>query len=391
MNRRTFLSETSRACFAAGLVSISGCATRRRQIVDRDEPADPFASRLLRLVPELMKEAQAPGCSIALIKNGRLLWRRGFGVKNASTQEPVDTDTVFEAASISKTVFSYAVLKLAEQGIIELDAPLTRYATKPLIEGDPRLELINARRVLSHTAGFQDWRSTKEPLAIHFTPGEQFMYSGEGYFYLQSVISHLVGHENPNECAQYEAGIEVCATDIDTTLKKRVLRPFGMTSSTYLWNALLARHAASPHDSDGKPFAKQHPTASAAARYASAGGLHTTPTDYAAFLLEIINPKPPDSFRLTKASLEEMVRPQVKLPADMHIDGATSWALGWAVQERSSGNVIVHSGGQTGFQALTMASVPRKCGFIILTNSNNGWKVFDHPEFEKAMDELLDG
>ena len=234
MNRRTFLTATGRASLAAGLVSISGCATRDRRIVDWDEPGDPFASRVSRLIPELMKEAQVPGCSIALIKNGRLLWRQGFGVKNAVTQEPVDVHTVFEAASISKTVFSYAVLKLAEQGVIGLDTPLTQYAAKLFLEGDPRLEQITARRVLSHTGGFQDWRSSKEPLRIHFTPGEQFMYSGEGYFYLQSVMTQLVGHEYPNECSRHEADLEVCATDIDTTLKKRVLGPFGMTSSTYL-------------------------------------------------------------------------------------------------------------------------------------------------------------
>jgi CubicO group peptidase (beta-lactamase class C family) len=208
--------------------------------------------------------------------------------------------------------------------------------------------------------------------------------------FLGALLAQL-GHEYPNECSRYEADLEVCATDIDTTLQRGVLGPFGMSSSTYLWNDHLARHAVSPHDSDGKPFAKRHPTASDAARYASAGGLHTTPTDYTAFLLEIINPKPPDLFRLTKASLEEMVRPQVKFPKNMQIDGATSWALGWAVQERTTGNVIVHSGGQAGFQSLTMVSMPRKSGYIILTNSNNGWKVFHHPEFVKAMDELLDG
>jgi len=135
------------------------------------EASDSLVSQLQALVPELMQKANIPGCSLALIKQGRLHWRRGFGVKDAATQTPVDNDTLFEAASISKPVFAYVVMKLAERGIIELDMPLTRYSEKPFLAGDMRLDLITARRVLSHTTGFQDWRSSNEPLKIHFTPG----------------------------------------------------------------------------------------------------------------------------------------------------------------------------------------------------------------------------
>jgi CubicO group peptidase (beta-lactamase class C family) len=126
-----------------------------------------------------------------------------------------------------------------------------------------------------------------------------------------------------------------------------------------------------------------------AARYASAGGLHTTATDYAKFLMEIIAPKTSDAYRLSQKSLNELLRPQVKLDAQQHIDGATAWALGWAIQERKTGNVIVHSGGQDGFKSLTMASVDRKSGFIVLTNGDNGWKVFHNETFQHWMDRLL--
>jgi len=84
-----------------------------------------------------------------------------------------------------------------------------------------------------------------------------------------------------------------------------------------------------------------------------------------------------------------MLRPQIKLTENQQIDGANSWALGWAVQQRKTGNVIVHSGGQVGFQSLTMASVDRKSGFIVLTNSDNGWKVFHNAAFAELVDRLL--
>ncbi|MDQ3674413.1 MAG: beta-lactamase family protein [Gemmatimonadota bacterium] len=337
------------------------------------------------MIVELMKGAIVPGLSIAVIKDSELVWKRGFGVKDSISGGNVDDDTVFDVASVSKTVFAYAVMKLCEKGVIGLDTPLTRYTPDRILEGDARLDRITARHVLSHTSGFQNWRSGREPLRIHFEPGEKYLYSGEGYFYLQSVVTHLTGQRNPNLCAPYEADLEVCATDIDTYLTANLLRPFGMASSGYPWNDSLNRRAARPHDVAGKPLAKGKPTATGPARYAAAGGLHTTATDYARFLLEIMDPRPSDAFRLSKASLQTMIRPHVK------VDESTSWALGWQVGHTPGGDLIQHQGGQGGFQAFTAASVERRSGFVMLTNSANGSKVFYDERFSAAMNRVLFG
>lgn len=337
--------------------------------------SDAAIAEIETLVPKLMRQAHVPGVSMAIVRDGKLAWRRGFGVKDAASNEPVDDQTVFEAASMSKPVFAYVVMKLCEKRVLELDTPLTRYMPQRFLEGDARSDLITARHALSHTTGFRDWRSKDNPLKIHFTPGSQFDYSGEGYFYLQSVVSHLIGHVDPQVRAKYECDLEVFATDIDQTMHERLLTPFGMTASGYVWNDFFAAHCARPHDEDGKPLVKAKTTATDAARYASAGALQTTAADYAKFLIEVVDPKPADEFRLSSASLTEMLRPQIKLAKGHEIDGAGAWALGWAIQQRPTGNVILHSGGQTGFRSLTMASVERKSGFVILTNSDNGAKI----------------
>lgn len=335
-------------------------------------------------IPKWMQEGKVPGVSIAVIKDAKLAWRGGFGFADSASREPVDVNTVFEAASVSKTVFAYAVLKLCEKGVLGLDTPLTRSAARPFLEGDPRLEFITARRVLSHTTGFQDWRSGAAPLKIHFTPGEKYSYSGEGYSYLQSVVTQLTGHVNPQDCAKFEADLEVCATDIDDYLKANLLVPFGMRSSGYVWNDVFEHHAARPHDAEGKPMKKAKPNATAAARYAAAGGLHTTPTDYAKFLIEVLNPKPSDAFRLKADIRSEMVRPQVK------VDDTHSWALGWQICHTKHGDLIQHGGNQKGFHALAAASIERKSGFIIMTNGDSGWKL-NNQVFEQFMERYLAG
>src|SRR5262249_52601626 len=184
---------------------------------------------------------------------------------------PVDDDTIFEAASMSKPVFAYAVMKLCEKGVLNLDTPLTKYTPDRFLEGDARLDLITARHVLSHTSGFQDWRSDKEPLKIHFTPGERWLYSGEGYSYLQSVVTHLTGHVDESSCSKFEAGVRVCASDIDAYMKAHLLGPLGMASSGYVWNRPFEKHIARGHDPHGKPMPLDPPTATEVARDGSSG------------------------------------------------------------------------------------------------------------------------
>lgn len=146
----------------------------------------------------------------------------GFGVKNAKIGLPVTAETVFEAASLSKPVFAYGVLKLIDQGKLGLDVPLTTYLPKPYIDGDERLNKITARIVLSHRTGFPNWRG-KPSLKICFTPGERFSYSGEGYIYLQRVVEHITGKP------------------LNEYITEAVFTPLGMANSSYVWRQILTR------------------------------------------------------------------------------------------------------------------------------------------------------
>jgi CubicO group peptidase (beta-lactamase class C family) len=127
-----------------------------------------------------MARARVPGLAIALVADTRLVWNGTFGWANSATGAPVTQETVFEAASLSKPVFAYAVLQLVDAGVLELDVPLVRYLPGGYDVGeDPRVAQITARHVLSHRTGFPNWRAPGTPLTINFAPGERFSYSGE--------------------------------------------------------------------------------------------------------------------------------------------------------------------------------------------------------------------
>ena len=114
-------------------------------------------ARLERSIPQLLKDGDVPGLSIALVRNADLVWHHGFGVRNAITREPVTDNTVFEAASLSKPVFAYAVLKLVDQGKLDLDEPLNKYLPGNYDVGeDARLESDHSAPCLEPHDGFSE-------------------------------------------------------------------------------------------------------------------------------------------------------------------------------------------------------------------------------------------
>ncbi len=135
-----------------------------------------------------MAAQRVAGLSLALIEGGRLAWIHAFGVRDAATGAPVTTEAVFPAASLSKPVFAYAVLKLCEQGALALDRSLSEYLPAPYLPHEPRLAPVTARHVLSHSAGLPNWRGEGNPLRVYFEPGRRLW---------PEVLAAVLGGEHP--------------------------------------------------------------------------------------------------------------------------------------------------------------------------------------------------
>jgi CubicO group peptidase (beta-lactamase class C family) len=367
MHRRSFISLCAQSAILGTTAINLGCSNKQK--------SNSFdADRIEKLISGWRTEFKVPGVSAAVIRHGEMIWNKAFGVRNTTTNEPVDTDTLFEAASVSKTVFAYAVMQLVQNGAMSLDKPLTEYYPELFADGDPRLKLVTARQVLSHTTGLPEWRS-QNPITLNADPGTVFNYSGEGYFLLQTVVSHLKGKLFDQPCGTYESDTKVCATDIAAYMKENVLIPNGMANSTYEVDYPTAKNVAIPHDQQNKPYTKNSFNAADIARYASAGGLFTNAKEYSKFLINFFHPRDNDPFLLNAASLAEMFHPEAKLPEGQEIDGCRQWALGWGIKDAPEGRLIVHSGGQQGIKSLTMTSIKHQNGFIALTNGDNGGHV----------------
>lgn len=314
-------------------------------------------ARLERSIPQLMAAADVPGLSIALIRDAELVWHKGFGLRNTVTKSPVTDDIVFEAASLSKPVFAYAVLKLVDSGILDLDTPLTKYLPGSYDVGDDaRLNRITARHVLSHTTGFPNWRPRGDTsLKIHFSPGEKFSYSGEGYVYLSKVVTHLT-REN-----------------LDAFMKRMVFDPLGMTSSSYIWQDRYDALKIFNHNLLSEPTGQKKVTEGNAA-----SSLNTTARDYGVFLAAFL-----EGTGLKKETARLMLTPQAKVGPrrDTTSSPATqpspyiSWGLGWGLQSTAEGTSLWHWGDNVDNKSYVVAFDKQKMGVVVFTNSINGLAI----------------
>jgi CubicO group peptidase (beta-lactamase class C family) len=297
------------------------------------------------LIPALMDSGEVTGLSIAITADTGIVWSGGFGIRNSDTRESVEANSVFEAASLSKPVFAYAVLQLVDQGVLDLDTPIADYFEYDAITHDERYRLITPRMVLTHSPGFPNWRPRGGQLTIDREPGTEFSYSGEGFVYLQLAVMNLMGEP------------------LDQLVRRFVFEPLGMTSSSYLWQDPFEDVVSMPHGSDGAVLRKNRPTSG---RGNAAASLHTTAPDYARFIMAVMN-----GARLRDSTAVAMLTPQID------VDSGVTWGLGIGLQDNAAGRAFWHWGDNTGYKAYTVSYPEHGVGVVWFTNSENGQSILE--------------
>jgi CubicO group peptidase (beta-lactamase class C family) len=300
-----------------------------------------------------MDSLNVKGISIAIINDGKVVYHRAFGIAgiaNACSFNMVNDQTLFQAASISKPIFAYFVMRMVDKGLLDLDTPLYKYLPYKDIEDDPRYKLITARIALCHKTGFPNWRPDYTgKLKLEFTPGTKFSYSGEGYMYLAKVIAHLTN---------------TTLSNLDSVFQQEVCKPLNIKHAHFGLNDYVIKHLARGYDGNNI-----HEDIDFVMNFNSAGGLCTEAMSFANFLIAIMNDK-----GLKKESMEEMFKAQVQLPDDdsqRKYSGVTEWGLGFERIPSIYGMDIAHGGGNWGFSSFFMFNKEKKFGFVFFTNSNS--------------------
>lgn len=306
--------------------------------------------RLEQALPAFMDRHQVPGVACALISDHQLVWSRGFGVRCAGAAEQVEPDTVMEACSMSKPFFAYLLLKLVEQGRIDLDRPLVEYLGSDYLADDARHRRITARMALTHTSGLPNWRRggwrSDTPLTLEFEPGTKFGYSGEGFLMLQRAV---------------EAELD---TNLDTLSRERLIEPLGLRNTRYVWDDRFVVRSSCGHDRQGQVKSGRRYYDRANAAYT----LYTSAEDYARFLAEIIRVD-----RDSPHSISAAMRRQMLTAAAHREDQQADWGLGWGLRKLGGRQLVFHSGANgSGFRCYCEFLPDTGAGLVIMTNALDG-------------------
>ena len=177
-------------------------------------PQEDMAQALSIYVPRRMTEEEVPGLAIAVVSEGKIVFEQGYGTADLWGDEPVTSNTIFEAASLGKPVMAIGALGLVREAKLFLDVPLGRSLNEPWLGDEDDHALITLRHVLTHTSGLSNivWCCSDETWV---PPGEEFSYSGVGYMYLGAVMA------------------EISDMPFDKFMRANVLKPLNMVSSGY--------------------------------------------------------------------------------------------------------------------------------------------------------------
>ena len=356
---------------------LSNCTTQVNQEIERLDGSHISKDSITHKIDQLVKEANVQGMVVAIFNNNQPVYQKVVGYKDFSKKLILTDSTNIYGASLSKAVFSNIVLKLVEDGVIDLDTPLESYLPKKIYEYEPQTRWhdnysdlkednlyhkITARMCLAHTTGFANWRffESDRKLRANTQPGEKYSYSGEGFVYLQVILEKITGK-----------GLEELA-------KELIFKPLQMKNSSYQWQTRFEKDFAYGHMKDGKKYSKDIDN-----EPRSGSTLETTASDYIKFLTAILNKQ-----LLSEASYDEMFSPQIQINSLKHFgpdanastvkykDINLSCGLGWLYFETPYGKAITKGGHGDGFQHYSILFPGTGKGILIMTNSDNGESIY---------------
>jgi CubicO group peptidase (beta-lactamase class C family) len=316
---------------------------------------------------ERMEHYNVPGVSIAIVENGKIKWAKGYGIANTNNGSKVDTNTIFQAGSISKPLAALSALKLVENGSIDINENVNIYLKEWKIpESDfTQEEKVTLRRLLTHTAGmtvhgFPGYQQTDTfpsisevlngkgntpKIFVDTIPGSIWRYSGGGYTVMEKMVEDVSG------------------LPLDEYMSKNILQTIGMKNSTYEQPLGPEHHsnASAAYDTDGKIIDglwHNYPEQAAA-------GLWTTPMDLAKYCIEIqqiLAGK--ENGVLSKETIEKMLTKH-----------KNDWGLGPSIQWEKDSLIFRHGGKNAGFTNNLISFANRGNAVIVMTNADNGGKL----------------
>lgn len=376
-NKRNRNSKNLGMIWAFGLIGLMGCNSSISQDISRLSETTIARDSLNSKIEQLMSDAQVHGMAVTIFNGDTTTYQKTFGYKDFKNKLPLTDSTNIYGASFSKAVFAVLVMKLVEEGIIDLDTPLESYLPKKIYEYEPLTRWhdnfsdlasdtlyhkITARMCLAHTAGFPNWRwfEADKKLKVKFEPGSRYQYSGEGMVYLQVILEKIL---NKN---------------LESLAQEHIFKPLGMKNSGYRWYERFEKDFAYGHSALGELYHKDTDN-----EPRGPSTLETSAMDYTKFLEAVLQGK-----LISKASWAALFTPQIRIRSTRQFGPLSneettrydriqlSYGLGWGLFKTPYGFGAFKEGHGDGFQHYSAVFPKVGKGIMIMTNSDNGEGIF---------------
>lgn len=310
---------------------------RLKEIYGQDSAA---VDRLLR---ETMERLQIPGITAALLQGGRVIYETAMGTRDTQGRS-MDRETLFESASLTKSLFGTLVLRLAQEGRLDLDRPIMDTLQDTPWSQDRRFASITPRQCLCHTCGLPNWEA--KPMHMLFDPGMRYSYSGEGYYLTQRLVEQITGQ------------------DLEQLLSAYFLRPLHMEITSATWTPEIGSRFSYGFGAEGQvvKIRDKRRTTGNAPEPCAAWSLYGNAFQMIRFLQYMI---------LEHGGLEdrwfgELCRPQITAGPGIF------WGLGWGLVQADP-TVLWHWGDNDGFKSVSLLDTCSGDGVSIYTNSDHGF------------------
>lgn len=322
-------------------------------------------------IAQLMERFHVPGVSVAVIRDSGIHWAKGYGIADIETGAPVDTETLFQAASISKPVAAMAVLRAVQDGLFTLDTDINDILQSWQLDGEGFTvdRPVTPRTLTSHTSGLGDGfgfpgydPAGPIPTVIQILNGEE--PSNVGPLFMERPPMTLMEYSGGGVLLMQQALSDARDRPFAAIMRDGVLGPIGMNNSTYEQPLPPERdrNAARAHSREGTAMGPKwhvYPEMAAA-------GLWTTPSDLARFVIEVQRSSIGQSNRvLSRTTVQEMLSPV----------GVGDYAIGFGISKIGQGWYFAHGGSNWGFRATLIAHKVKGYGLVIMTNAEQGGVV----------------
>ncbi|HRH44298.1 MAG TPA: serine hydrolase, partial [Pyrinomonadaceae bacterium] len=313
------------------------------------------------LIQREMTDKELGGVAIALVDNQQIVWQKGFGFSNPQTKMPITTETVFRVGSVSKLFTDIAIMRLVEQGKVDLDAPITNYLPdfKPK---NPFNKPITLRQLMSHRAGLV----REPPIGSYFDSVNSSLADS-----VKSLNQTFLVYAPETRTKYSNAGVATVGYVLEKTqkqafadyLKQNLLDPLGMKQSDFKPSSNTIKNLAKAEmwTVFGKTF--EAPTFELG--IAPAGSMYTTTGDLSRFASAVFAADDKTNSVLKKSTLEKMWQPQYAAPNQKN-----GFGIGFAVSDLDGHREVGHGGAIYGFSTQLSLLPDDKLGVVVISTKD---------------------